>query len=605
MLRGESTENRGRRASRGLQSAVDLRHQLANTAFFCCVRRLVAYGQAMSIPDEAARHKTGARGSDARQGGAGIGEGLGKTFDKAGVVTQTNKSAVHLRIALLAVALVLPAVSLVLLGSLWLVQHGYVAYWAIATCIAVALAYWAERRLLVPLPAAGAGTGDGAVATEEAEPGEHAWTARQEEAWADVLALAAKVPAERMTSRDGVLNLGLETVELVAKRLHPERADPLLQFTVPEALALIERTSDGLRQFIVTSFPLGDRITVAQMMWLYRWRGAVNLAEKGYQLWRVVRLLNPLAAASNEVRERFTRQIYEMGREHLAGRVARAYVREVGRAAIDLYGGNLRVTREQLTNHVSAASRRDLDAVEKRAAEPIRILVAGQTGAGKSSLVNALAGEVEAAVDTLPATKSFTTYKLTHEGLPAALIVDGPGLGKAKAIPALVSSADDCDLLLWVCDATRAAREVDRAAVTAVREHFAGQPSRRQPPMLLVLTHVDRLRPFQEWEPPYDLDAGTGEKAKSIREAVEAACQELGFAQGEAVPVRADIAVAAYNIDAVWAKLIALTPSAQRARLLRVLSDVRSASGWGSIWSQAVNAGRVLRDTLASRGDRA
>src|SRR5262245_23285680 len=115
-----------------------------------------------------------------------------------------GRSAVHLRLALLAVALVLPTVSLVLLGSLWLWQNGYVVYWALGTCIAVAGAYLLERRLIVPLPAA---------AVEElhgSEPADQGWTPRQEEAWADVQALAAKAPADRMTSRDGVVNLGLE-----------------------------------------------------------------------------------------------------------------------------------------------------------------------------------------------------------------------------------------------------------------------------------------------------------------------------------------------------------------------------------------------------------
>jgi predicted GTPase len=498
--------------------------------------------------------------------------------------------------ALLAVALVLPTVSLVLLGSLWLWQNGYVLYWALGTCIAVTGAYLLERRLMMPVSET-----EAKALREGATPGDPGWTPRQEEAWTDVVALADKVAPDRMTTRDGVLNLGLETVERVAKRLHPERDDPLFQFTVPEALALIERTSDGLRTFILTTFPLGDRVTVAQLMWLYRWRGAVNLAEKGYQLWRVVRMLNPLAAATTELRERFTRQMYEMGREHLAGRVAAAYVREVGRAAIDLYGGNLRVTREQLSAHVSDATRRDIAALESRNAEPIRILVAGQTGAGKSSLVNTLAGAVEAVVDTVPATRSFTTYKLTHEGLPAALIVDSPGLSGSRGIGPLVEAAEHCDMVMWVSSATRADRDTDRAAVKAIRERFAGQPNRRRPPMLLVLTHIDRLRPFNDWAPPYNLETGTREKARSIRAAAEAACAELGFAWGEVVPVRAD--VAPYNIDALWAKVIELVPEAQRARLVRVLSDVRSASGWSSLWSQAVNAGRVLRSTLASRGE--
>ena len=74
----------------------------------------------------------------------------------------------------------------------------------------------------------------------------------------------------------------LPRFEVVARRLHPERKDPLLQFTVPEALAVIERASSGLRDFVTTSFPLGDRITVAQLMWLYRWRGALNVIEKGH-----------------------------------------------------------------------------------------------------------------------------------------------------------------------------------------------------------------------------------------------------------------------------------------------------------------------------------
>src|SRR6185436_15387418 len=113
------------------------------------------------------------------------------------------------------------------------------------------------------------------------------------------------------------------------------------------------------------------------------------------------------------------------------------------------------------------------------------------------------------AVDAVPTTSRFAGYRLLHEGLPAALIVDSPGLAGDSKFGGLIEAADDCDMILWVCSAARAAREIDAEALAAIRAHFAAEPNRRRPPMLLVLTHIDNLRPFGEWDPPYDLAAGT------------------------------------------------------------------------------------------------
>lgn len=498
------------------------------------------------------------------------------------------------RVMLLFVALLLPSISLIPFGGLWLWQKGYVVYWALASCLLIGAVYYLQARILA----------DPTLAAAEPSPhavGDPNWTPRQVTAWENVLAFGSKVQPERITSREAALGLGLETVEVVARQLHPERKDPLLEFTVPEALAVIERASGGLRDFVATTFPLGDRITVAQFMWMYRWRGAVQLVEKGYDLWRVVRLLNPISAATQELRERYTRHLYDVGRDHVARRLARAYVREVGRAAIDLYGGNLRVTAKQMDRHVTVRSQREMEEGEAREAEPMRVLLAGQTGAGKSSVVNALASAVKAEVNVVPATTRFTAYKITHHGLPAAVMVDSPGLTSTTSTDALVESAAQADMILWVASATRAAREVDRQALTAVRNYFIADTNRRQPPIVLVLTHIDGLRPFQEWSPPYDLNAASGPKAQSIVAAMEAAGDELGFAADEMVPVRADSSAATYNIDALWGKIIELVPEAQRARLLRVLSDIKDASSWAVIWSQAANAGRVIKGTFLSR----
>jgi uncharacterized protein len=500
------------------------------------------------------------------------------------------------RMALLIVALLLPTLSLLPLGTIWLWQHGYILYWAVGTCIAVVGVYYLERRLITPLPPE-------ALTDKGAGRPDAEWTPRQLEAWSDVTRFADSVRSGRINSRDALVALGLETIEVAARRLHPERRDPLLQFTVPEALAVIERASVNLRRFLVDSFPLGDQVTVAQIMWLYRWRSALHLAEKGYDLWRIVRLLNPVTAVTQELRERFTRQIYEAGREHLARRLARTFVREVGRAAIDLYGGNLRVSSEELRSHITQASRQDASAMEAREAEPIRILVAGQTGAGKSTLVNALANTVEAAVDVLPATASFTAYRLTRDGLPTTLIIDSPGLAGSSNQQDLIGATHDCDMVLWVASAVRAARDIDAHALSVIRAHFAGVGHRLSPPMLLVLTHIDNLRPFNEWAPPYELGTDTRKKAVAIRDATHAAGRELGFQPDEITPVRADAGVAPYNVDALWAKLMALMPDAQRARRLRTLEDIKGAPAWRAVWTQAANAGRAIAGTILTRSN--
>jgi len=73
-------------------------------------------------------------------------------------------------------------------------------------------------------------------------------------------------------------------------------------------------------------------------------------------LWRIVRLINRLPPATQELRERFTRQLCERWREHLAGGWREPSSRKSGAAAIDLYGGNLRVKHErwECPNHTAA-----------------------------------------------------------------------------------------------------------------------------------------------------------------------------------------------------------------------------------------------------------
>ncbi|MES0403315.1 MAG: GTPase domain-containing protein [Hyphomicrobium sp.] len=507
---------------------------------------------------------------------------------------RATRALAYLRTAMLIIALALPLLSLILLGSLWLWENGYVLYWAMGACLIVASIYAVERWLLRETVASAR------AATDLEEEPDPAWTVRETAAWDAVQAIANGIDPAKFNSRDAILALGTRTIDAVARQIHPGEKDPLWKFTVPEALALVERVSGELGPFVRENIPLGDRLTVGQVMAIYRWRSIIGVAEQAFDLWRIIRLMNPMSAITQEMREKVTRQIYDWGRDELARRLASAYVREVGRAAIDLYSGRLRVSPETLATTVTGATREDR-AEGPVLAEPLRILILGQVNAGKSSLVNALSEEIKAAVDVLPATRGYTAYELKRDGLPGALLIDGPGLSAdVAAMLELLEEADDSDLILWVSSATRPDRDTDRKGLDALRDHLAARLERRAPPILIVLTHVDQLRPSQDWNPPYDLLDKENAKAVSIGEAVQVVGAELGTPVQSVVPVCLDEKRGHYNVDVVWAKTLDVMPEAQGARLVRVLAAAGSQASWRRLWSQAVNAGRVIARTLTS-----
>lgn len=504
------------------------------------------------------------------------------------------RAQAYLRAAMLIIALALPILSLVVLGTLWLWEKGCVLHWALAACIITLAAYGVERWRLRDMVA------DARKVSDVIGLGEPGWTARESAAWDAVLRIAEDIEPATITSRDAVLALGTQTVDAVARRMHPGENDPLWKFTLPEALALIERVSGELGPFVRENIPLGDRLTVAQFMAIYRWRSIIGVADTAFDLWRIIRLMNPASAITQEMRENVTRQLVDWGRAELARRLAAAYVREVGRAAIDLYSGRLRVSPETLAETVTPATRADLTAAQGLA-EPLRMLVVGQVGTGKSSLINALSEEVRAAVDVLPATKGYTAYELKREGSPEALLIDSPGLtADAADLLALLERAGSSDLIIWVSSATRPDRETDRKALDALRNHLAARIERRPPPILVILTHVDQLRPAQEWRPPYNLDDGENAKAVSIRQACEVVAAELGAPIQTLVPVCLDETRGLYNVDVVWARILDVVPEAQAARLVRVLAAAGNEASWRRVWTQAVNAGRVITRALTS-----
>ena len=474
-------------------------------------------------------------------------------------------------------ALLLPLISLLPLGWIWLWERGYALYWiagalAISVCAYLIQAFSLRRSVAqTPLPALTEDVG--------AVPPDPGWTVREQAAWAAVEAIATAVRPDELTDRDKVLNLGLRTIEAVARQIHPQDRNPLWKFTVPEALALVERVSADLRPFVIDNVPLGDQLTVGQVIKVYRWRSAIGFAERAYDIWRLVRLVNPVTAAAQEARERITKHLYASVRDQLARQLARGYIREVGRAAIDLYGGRLRVSASALADHVSASTQRDRRTGPPMA-EPLRVLVAGQTGSGKSSLVNALSKKVGALVDALPATQTFQAYEMELAGLKSSLVIDSPGIGATpKELRKFCERAGESDLIVWALAADRVRDDVDREAIAGIRKHFLDRPHRRQPPIIVALTHIDKMAPDR-----------APEQTRAIRAAIEAVADNLEVAVADVVPVSVAAGRGPYNVEKLCERIAAHTPEAQRAQLLRLMEDAAPRWSITRLGKQASNA---------------
>ena len=239
-----------------------------------------------------------------------------------------------LRVVLSTTSLVLPALTLIPLGSLWLWEHGYLIHWAVAAFGLVALGVFLQWLVLRNAAPVEAQDSPSTIPTEN-------WNEREREAWTSVEAYAAALKPGSVIGEDGLKEVALATIRLVASKLHPNDPNPLWNFTVPDALLLAERVSARLRPVVVENIPLGDQLTVRQVLRLYEWRGAVDWAERAYDIWRIVRLLNPASALAHEARERMTKNLYSNLRDEFTVRLAQGYVREVARAAIDLYSGRL------------------------------------------------------------------------------------------------------------------------------------------------------------------------------------------------------------------------------------------------------------------------
>ncbi len=432
------------------------------------------------------------------------------------------------------------------------------------------------------------------------------WSRQDEACWVKVEELAQRTSPKDWAVADvqRIALLGRDTLDVVAGHYHPEADKPLLELTIPHALLITERAARDLRREITRTIPFSHKLTMGLLARINRWRETARQYETLYRLGRAV--LSPYSALFHEVRRNLGNSIAGYGLDNVKAWLLREYVRKVGYYAIELYSGKLLLIDEDPTARPTSATRSNLSDLndagkqDASAAEPLRILVLGRANAGKSSLINSLFGRLRIVTDALPGTtQAMKAYRLEREGRDAALILDAPGCD-TDLLPskALRQAVLDADLILWVTAANRADRQTEREQLDRIRSWYAERPSRRLPPLVVVVTHIDQLRPIKEWQPPYDLNAAPSPKAVAIAAAVQAVARDLNVPVDQTIPVCLAQG-RLYNVeDTLAAVILELQEESEKARFLRCLEARKGEEFWSAVKEQMKTAGRMLGSVL-------
>lgn len=494
----------------------------------------------------------------------------------------------------IAAILLLPWLALVGLGGYWLWQQGWLYHGLGILSASVALAY-----ALLHFRRRGARPVFFEAIDIKANPN---WTGQDQQAWQSLEALAERWQQQPgvLTDANKLMALTNEVITLVARQYHADSQYPLLEFPLPYLLKLVVLVCEDLQHEVLDKIPGSHALRVIDLL---RAKQAVDTLGRVKSFYSVGNwLFNWPGATLGKARDvLFSKGLTTITTE-ISQRLLRIYIGKLGFYAIQLYSGQ--ITLEDLVPAETVTTYSQADITENHAGlaiEPLRILVLGQISSGKSSLINALFGEIKSAEGWLPTTATITPYVLERDGLNQAIILDSAGYGGLAHPDAPLEIKREwakIDVILMVCKANQAARAADTEQLNAIRDYFQNERRNQALPVIIaVVTHIDQLRPIRDWQPPYNIQQPDSPKAHGIRLALETVASDLQLPLNQVVPVCLASDRPHYNIDDGLMPVIhEHLNDAQRVRYLRCLRQQQAQSYWKQWRKQMTQLGQVILD---------
>ncbi len=413
---------------------------------------------------------------------------------------------------LVLLAVIIPVLVLMGFGIYALFRYGYLLYFAglLALCAAVgASGLWLMKRR------AGRSVLD-QVDESMVQPSKE-WSEFDLKIWNETNSHIKKILQDSSLWSDMGLH-AKSTAIFVAQKYHGSNSRKELAFSAIELLKMMEEVSRRYRLTLKEHVPYIEKVNISTLKMFYDHKDKASTATKFWNLYRTYRIFTPYGLLA-EARGLIIGKIFTGVSQELQSGLKAAFLQEVASVAIDLYSGRFRFDEES-----QIKGPYEDNGSMAPATDPLRICMIGQVSAGKSAVVNALTGDIRAEVNRLPSTDRAAVHKCSIDGLEIIHLVDLPGLdGEDKNDQFLLQEVTRSDMVLWVVKASQSSRALDVSFHEKISSYYMepANRSRKKPVFIGILSHVDRLKPVNEWQPPYNPESPDSPKARTIKAALE------------------------------------------------------------------------------------